>query len=270
MITVSGGNDAQLEVGFNTCTMSAWKGWEPNERNEFGSIGISYRVGNTFVNETLAIPNWTPEDEYEIKKVKAFSQNIFVHLHMMGVTQESFNNFVLENFVEGIPSDVVATPEGLATTLESLIPSKEVEGHLLVHLGGNNKHYPYQSGVGVIRTFKDESFEEAIKIYNDAKADKNKMPEHLRAWGQAWICPWFTTSVEVNQVEIGIVDYRNPNEDPEVKNWTVIKEVVGDSTFYYYTDRFNWEPKVDDVSEDFTEEDSEAAAKEAEEIFGLD
>lgn len=278
MITVTqgqGNSESSVEVGLNTCKMASWKGWEPNEKNEFGSVSISYRVGNTFVNENLAIPRWVAEDDYDKRKLEAFSKNIFIHLHMMGVTQESFNNFVRENFVEGFPSDAVASPEGLAMGLEKLIPSKDVEGHLLVHLGGKNKHYPYQGGCGVIRTFKGESFEDLITVYNSTGGSKEKMPEHIRAWGQSYLCPFFTTPVEVNRVELGIIDYRNPADLPEVKEWTVVKEVVGDSTFYYYTDRFNWEPKVDAVSSEFNEDDTEEYDAEAEaqktaEIFGLE
>lgn len=266
MNKINVGSNQVLEVGLNLCTMASWKGWEANERNEYGAISISYKVGGTFVSEFLSIPNWIPADEYEKKKNTAFTQNIFKHLHALGVSAESFNSFVDEHFALGIPSEQVATPEGLATTLEALIPSKEVEGSLLVHLGGNNKHYVYQSGVGVFVTYKDESFEELITLYN-----QDKLPEHVRTWGQSWICPFFTTMVKVDQVKIGIKDYKNPTEEPEMKDWTLITEVNGDATYYYYTDRFNWNPKVDQVSASFDEpqEDLDAEAKAVEEIFGL-
>lgn len=272
MNTVSQGG-GQLEVGLQTAKTASIKGWEPNERNEFGSLSFSYTVNGTFVNEVISIPDETPgDDTYLQRKLDAYSRNISRHLFQVGVTAEEFNNFVKENWINGIPTDKVGDPESLAESLTELIPSFEAEGQLLVHLGSNNKHYAYSSGVGVFRTYKEETFEELIKLGNEALVKGSDLPSHISRWGQSYICPFFTNAVEISKIEAAIVDYREPEEEPENKEWTVIQETDGQATIFYYTDRFNWNPRVEEVSADFSEPDpvdDEPSDEEMEEVFGI-
>lgn len=266
MNTVTGGGSrGSLETGLQTAKLNNIKGWEANERNEFGSLGFSYLVNGTFVNETIQIADSDPgDDSYLKRKLNSYSQNVARHLFQLGVTLSEFNGFVVKNWVDGVPNEEVSNPETLASLLMELIPSLEIEGHLLVHLGSNNKHYAYSSGVGVFRTYKDESFEDIVKMYNK---DAENMPDHISKWGQNYICPFFTNPVEIEKKEIAILDYRNPGDEPEVQEWTVITEKDGDATVYFYTDRFNWNPNVEEVSADFDQEE-EVSEEELDEVFG--